>query len=402
MFVPAFMHIIGGVGVLFFSWDLPDGNYALLKKSGGMSKDVPSRVFLTAISNYRCALISLAYHVAAPLFTLPVACFLRLLQSIPASPLCFRTGGGFALPSDQVAIIHCTLCMLIMHTRRTRQMPTTAPHGHRVLSANAPDSWSTLWCRMWCLTITYGFCFGVELTMNNIIVTYLFDQFGVSLTIAGVLGSMFGLMNLFARSVGGLGSDLAGKRFGMRGRLWALWLMQTFEGALCIFMGLAKDSLGATMVIMITFSLFVQASEGASYGVVPFVSKRALGVVSGFVGAGGNAGSAITQTLFFKDAEFETYTGLVYMGIMVMCVTLLVVPVYFPMWGGMLCGPREGVVEEDYYLGEFSEEERAAGMADAAMKFAQESKSQRGAKQRDATQDDIQLGNPPKVEAPAA
>lgn len=307
MFVPAFMHIIGGMGILFFSLDLPDGNYAVLKKSGGMSKDSPLRVFITAISNYR----------------------------------------------------------------------------------------------MWCLTVTYGFCFGVELTMNNIIVTYLFDQFGVSLTIAGVLGSLFGLMNLFARSIGGLGSDLAGKRFGMRGRLWALWSMQTFEGALCIFMGLAKGSLPATIVIMVIFSLFVQASEGASYGVVPFVSKRALGVVSGFIGAGGNAGSVITQTLFFKDETYETYNGLVYMGIMVMAMTLLVVPIYFPMWGGMLCGPREGVVEEDYYLGEFSEEERAAGLADAAMKFAQESKSQRGSKQREANVDDIQLGNPPKVESTA-
>lgn len=54
MFVPAFMHIIGGMGILFFSWDLPDGNYALLKKSGGMSKDSPARVFVTAVSNYRC------------------------------------------------------------------------------------------------------------------------------------------------------------------------------------------------------------------------------------------------------------------------------------------------------------------------------------------------------------
>lgn len=74
--------------------------------------------------------------------------------------------------------------------------------------------------------------------------------------------------------------------------------------------------------------------------------------------------------------------GIIYMGIMVICVTLLVIPIYFPMWGGMFCGPKEGVVEEDYYLGEFSEEERAAGLADAAMKFAQESKSQRGAKER--------------------
>ena len=216
--------------------------------------------------------------------------------------------------------------------------------------------------------------------MNNIIVAYLFDQFGVSLSVAGVLGSLFGLMNLFARSVGGLGSDMAGKRFGMRGRLWALWTMQTVEGLMCIFMGLANSSLAGTIVVMILFSLFVQSSEGASFGVVPFVSKRSLGVVSGLVGAGGNAGSVITQQLFFKDKDFATYTGLIYMGIMIICVTLLIIPIYFPMWGGMFCPPREGVVEEDYYLGEFTEEERAQGLADAAMKFAQESKSQRGAK----------------------
>ena len=31
--------------------------------------------------------------------------------------------------------------------------------------------------RMWVMVILYGLCFGVELTMNNIIVAYLYDQF---------------------------------------------------------------------------------------------------------------------------------------------------------------------------------------------------------------------------------
>jgi NNP family nitrate/nitrite transporter-like MFS transporter len=219
----------------------------------------------------------------------------------------------------------------------------------------------------------------VELAIHNIVVTYLFDQFHISLSIAGILGSLFGLMNCFARTLGGLSSDMAGKRYGMRGRLWAYWIMQTIEGLFCIFMGLAKDSLAGTVLIMVVFSIFVQASCGACFGIVPFVSKRSMGVVSGFVGAGGNAGAVIAQQLFFKD-QFATYTGLIYMGIMVLCVTLLIAPVYFPMWGGMLSAPREGVVEEDYYLGEYTEEERARGLADAAMKFAQESKSQRGIK----------------------
>jgi hypothetical protein len=67
----------------------------------------------------------------------------------------------------------------------------------------------------------------------------------------------------------------------------------------------------------------------------------------------------------------QVWQGLIYMGVMVMCMTVAVVPVYFPMWGGMFVLPKEGVTEEDYYLGEYSNAERAAGLADAALKFAQ-------------------------------
>ncbi|GMH36518.1 hypothetical protein BSKO_04386 [Bryopsis sp. KO-2023] len=232
--------------------------------------------------------------------------------------------------------------------------------------------------RTWLLLALYGFSFGVELTMNNIVASYFFDQFGVSLRVAGVLASMFGLMNLFARSVGGIVSDNMGRKYGMRGRLWSLWILQTVEGVLCVIMGLLSSNLAGTMVAMISFSLFVQSSEGATFGVVPFVSKRGLGIVSGFVGAGGNAGSAITQQIFFKSDKYEVYEGITFLGIMIICMTLLVIPIYFPMWGGMFFGPKEGVTEEDYYLGEYTQEEISMGLANASIKFAAESKSQRG------------------------
>ena len=67
---------------------------------------------------------------------------------------------------------------------------------------------------MWCMVATYGFCFGVELTMNNIVAGYLFDQFELDLVTAGVLASCYGLMNLFARSIGGLVSDYTSVKFG--------------------------------------------------------------------------------------------------------------------------------------------------------------------------------------------
>ena len=58
--------------------------------------------------------------------------------------------------------------------------------------------------RSWILALTYGYSFGVELTVDNIIVEYMFDQFGLSLTVAGALGGMFGMMNLFSRASGGM------------------------------------------------------------------------------------------------------------------------------------------------------------------------------------------------------
>merc|ERR1712072_706349 len=54
------------------------------------------------------------------------------------------------------------------------------------------------------------------------------------------------------------------------------------------------DTLGITMVCIIIFSLFVQMAEGLHFGIVPYVSRPALGVVSGMVGAGGNTGALLS------------------------------------------------------------------------------------------------------------
>ena len=49
----------------------------------------------------------------------------------------------------------------------------------------------------------------------------------------------------------------------------------------------------------------LQGACGALFSVVPFVSKRALGLVCGFVGAGGNTGSAITQVWTLTESMHQ-------------------------------------------------------------------------------------------------
>lgn len=127
--------------------------------------------------------------------------------------------------------------------------------------------------RGWILALTYGYSFGVELTTDNIIAQYFYERFDLNLELAGTVAACFGMANFFSRPTGGLVSDEMGKRFGMRGRLWGLWVVQTVAGLLCVLLG-RVNSLWGSIVVMCCFSVFVQAASGLAFGVVPFVSKR--------------------------------------------------------------------------------------------------------------------------------
>jgi NNP family nitrate/nitrite transporter-like MFS transporter len=97
-------------------------------------------------------------------------------------------------------------------------------------------------------------------------------------------------MSLFARGVGGFCSDAANAKSGMRGRLWCQVILLLIEGCLVIAFSFTRG-LAATIIVMLILSIFVQAAEGSTFGIVPYIGNNQItGSIAGLVGAGGNIG----------------------------------------------------------------------------------------------------------------
>ena len=265
----------------------------------------------------------------------------------------------------------------------------------------------------WLLFIQYACCFGVELTMNNAAALYfkvrvcslrvlcfqkrclqvvvslekctsvievdalitdcgvLFffisrsqDVFGQSTESAGAIASIFGWMNLFARGLGGVFSDGLNETMGMRGRLIAQTLLLLGEGISVIVFAHTTTLAGAVCVLVL-FSLFVQAAEGSSYGIVPYVNPRYMGSVCGIVGAGGNVG-AVVFGLCFRELDYES--AFVIMGCSILVSAVLSAFIYINGHAGMFTG-EDYVVDQETgaileFMDDYNDHDNEAGGGD--------------------------------------
>lgn len=189
--------------------------------------------------------------------------------------------------------------------------------------------------RVWALAVVYGCSFGLELTMDNVAALYFIDCFSElkggdsmrAVQIAGLIAGLFGGMNLFARALGGVIADRCGGKWGLAGRVKWLFVAVFCEG-LALMLFSQMRTLAAAVPALLLFGLFVKMSNGATYSVVPFINRRALGSVSGIVGAGGNVG-AVAAGFLFKTEGLGWPTALFLLGVAVTCCSFAALTVTF-------------------------------------------------------------------------
>jgi NNP family nitrate/nitrite transporter-like MFS transporter len=159
--------------------------------------------------------------------------------------------------------------------------------------------------RVWILFCSYAACFGIEIFIHNIIAMYYVEHFSFGLKEAGLAAGIFGLLALFARALGGILSDKVALKKGLDGRTKVLFGLILGEG---LFLMLFSQMNGPVLAILVmtVFALFTHMACGATYALVPFIDREALGGVAGIIGAGGNVGAVAAGFLLKGMVDIQT------------------------------------------------------------------------------------------------
>jgi len=180
--------------------------------------------------------------------------------------------------------------------------------------------------RVWLLAATYGACFGVELFIHNVATSYYVDRFGLSIQSAGLAAGAFGVIALFGRAFGGLASDRVALVAGLDGRTWLLFACMIGEGVGLLLFS-SSSNVAIAIASMVFFGVFTHMACGATYALCPFLDRKALGGVSGIVGAGGNVGAVAAG--FLNKAVATPQQTLWFLGLIVLGIAFCALAVRF-------------------------------------------------------------------------
>ncbi|KAF8453841.1 nitrate transporter [Terfezia claveryi] len=152
------------------------------------------------------------------------------------------------------------------------------------------------------LSLPYACSFGGELAVNSILGAYYMNRFPhLTQTSSGKWAAMFGFLNVVFRPAGGMLSDVIYRYTNRSVSAKKFWLvfLGVSQGIMLLAIGLLNTRSEPTMFGLVALlALFMEASNGANFAIVPHVFPQANGILSGFIGAWGNLGGVIFALLF--------------------------------------------------------------------------------------------------------
>ncbi len=198
-----------------------------------------------------------------------------------------------------------------------------------VLKKGVPEEEKYHWGSVAALNSTYFANFGAELAVVSMLPMFFETVFKglrgadgnyiMTATFAGLIAASFAFVNLFARPLGGLLSDM------MKNRKRTMLIYMA--GITLGFLGMANiGQYGATdgdqvtivptyegmwwlvvaVVITIGCSIFVQGAEGATFAIIPMIKKKMTGQIAGMAGAYGNVG-AVCYLVLYSLVDSKTF-----------------------------------------------------------------------------------------------
>jgi len=264
--------LLYGVAYLLLVRDMPDGRPFI-----GVSKTEPLLV------SSRTDLVQ--YLV----WSFPLVGAMGLLAWRASNISLNGNGGDSALSREMLYVIYGALTLaFIVHVAKTLQV--NLPH----LRKGVPKSERYSFSSVAALNTTYFANFGAELAVVSILPLFFEGTFRISPSLAGLLASSFALVNLVARPLGGLLSDLLHSRKAV--------MLGYMAGIALGFLGMAAIDASWPLVlavgVTVLTSVFVQGAEGATFAIIPLISKRQTGQVAGMAGAYGNVGAVVYLVVY--------------------------------------------------------------------------------------------------------
>ncbi|EKM57612.1 uncharacterized protein PHACADRAFT_206503 [Phanerochaete carnosa HHB-10118-sp] len=180
---------------------------------------------------------------------------------------------------------------------------------------------------------SFGYELAIDANLSNVYFGLYNETKGFGQTRCGYLASIFGLLNVFSRPLGGYLGDVVYRYYGVPGKKYLVLALGVLQGAMSLAWGLYIDrhdaSLAVVIVLMVITAIVDQMGNGANFSLVPHCNPSSNGLMTGIVGALGNLGGVWFALIFrFQPSPFGK--ALWISGVVVMVTSVLLVAIRVP------------------------------------------------------------------------